>query len=233
MHIFCDFDWTISLKDTTDEILSRFALPEWEVIEAAWKRGEIASAECMQKQIALIRANLSQLNAELDLQDIDPDFYSFYSFCKSGNIPLTIISDGVDYFIKRILSRNELDDLPIIANTFVINESGGYSLTSNYTNPDCKFGFGVCKCRQISSAKGLKVFIGDGRSDFCAVHVADIVFAKGTLAEYCNQQNIAYSNYDNFAQILQAIKANPVVDGLTQNINATYSNPGEYHAEYA
>ena len=62
MQVFCDFDGTISLSDTTDVILSRFARPEWELIEEEWKRGAIGSAECMAQQIALIEASPEALD---------------------------------------------------------------------------------------------------------------------------------------------------------------------------
>ena len=57
MQIFCDFDGTISIQDATDFILARFADAEWRDIEEQWKRGTIGSAQCMQRQVALIRAS--------------------------------------------------------------------------------------------------------------------------------------------------------------------------------
>ena len=205
MYIFCDFDGTISAKDTTDDILSRFALPEWEEIEAEWKAGKIGSAKCMQKQIALIKASRAELDGALDSLAIDPSFFDFNAFCESNNLPLTVISDGVDYFIKRILSRYALDYLPIIANTLAI-EASSYSLTCSYSNPACSFGYGVCKCTQMAKVTGKKIFIGDGRSDFCAVHKADLIFAKGSLAVYCQQQNIPFTSYVDFSEIQRAIQ---------------------------
>ena len=77
MQIFGDFDGTISIQDATDWILRRFADPAWELIEQEWKRGAIGSAECMQRQIALIRTSQNQLNAALDRIDIDPSFARF------------------------------------------------------------------------------------------------------------------------------------------------------------
>ena len=36
------------------------------------------------------------------------------------------------------------------------------------------------------------VYVGDGYSDRCPVQYADIVFAKGDLQTYCQEQNISY-----------------------------------------
>ncbi|MGH1558758.1 hypothetical protein ACRAWD_15855 [Caulobacter segnis] len=45
MQIFCDFDGTIAKVDTTDLVLTQLADPNWEDLEARWKRGEITAAE--------------------------------------------------------------------------------------------------------------------------------------------------------------------------------------------
>jgi 2,3-diketo-5-methylthio-1-phosphopentane phosphatase len=206
MQIFCDFDGTISLKDTTDEILSKFALPEWELLEAQWKNGEIGSAECMRRQIALIRASKQQLDSELDAQPIDANFVDFVHFCAGNNLPITIISDGVDYFIKRILGRYNLAHLPVIANHLIVNSDGLYSLSCPHSNPACSKASGVCKCSKLAACNKKIIFVGDGRSDFCATTEADIIFAKHTLAIYCQQHDIDYISYQNFADVKAALK---------------------------
>ena len=206
MQIFCDFDGTISLKDATDEILNKFALPEWEFLESLWKNGEIGSGECMRGQIALIRASKAELDAELDSQPIDPHFGEFVRFFEASGTPITIISDGVDYFIKRILGRHGLAHLPVIANHLTIKNDGNYSLTCPHSNPACKNASGVCKCSKLAQYGEKIIFVGDGRSDFCATTEADILFAKHTLAIYCEQRDIDYIPYQNFADVKAALK---------------------------
>lgn len=206
MQVFCDFDGTISVKDTTDEILSRFALPAWKLIEEEWKNGEIGSAECMRQQIALIYASKQELDIALDSLPIDPTFPDFVRFCEALGAPITVISDGVDYFIRRILGRYQLGYLPIIANQLRITGDRTYALSCPHTNPACVSAAGVCKCKQIDSRTGMRVFVGDGRSDFCAAGSADLLFAKSTLATYCEQQAIPYIPYHQFMDVQHALK---------------------------
>ena len=222
MQIFCDFDGTISIKDTTDEILSRFASPAWEVIEEEWKFGEIGSAECMRQQIALIRATKQELNAALDELPIDPAFPEFVRYCEHLSAPLTVISDGVDYFIKRILGRYQLNYLPVIANKLNIDSDGAYYLTCPHTNPACASAAGVCKCRQIGSRTGMRVFVGDGRSDYCAAESADLLFAKSTLATYCEQKEIPYIAYQSFTDVQHALKR--ALPGIAHRESDTYAH---------
>ena len=225
MQVFCDFDGTISIKDTTDEILSRFALPEWEVIEASWKKGEIGSAECMRSQISLIRTSKQELDAALDSMPIDMSFIEFVHFCNAQGAPVTVISDGVDYFIHRILKRYHLDHLPVIANHFEITEKG-FTLSTPHMNPSCSNASGVCKCAKLGAHNGTCFFVGDGRSDFCAVDEADIVFAKSTLATYCEQKDIPYYSYNTFAEVQCEMKR--ILPGILGPTPSVLGAPEQY-----
>lgn len=208
MHVFCDFDGTISIDDATDFILARLADPEWEIIEQKWLDGEIGSGECMRRQIALIRARQEELDELLDDVVLDPTFSDFVRFCRSRHIPISIVSDSVDYFIKRIFARHGLAGLHIIANKLSIETMQGltkYTLSSPYADPSCLTASGVCKCRALTLDLP-RVYIGDGRSDFCAAHRPEIVFAKGQLADYCFSHDIpfiAYRTFDDLTYSLQ------------------------------
>lgn len=209
MQVFCDFDGTISIQDATDFILARFADPEWQDLEEQWKQSAIGSAECMQRQVALIRASQNQLDAALDAIDIDPSFAAFAGFCRSRRIALTVVSDGVDYFIHRILTRHSLPPLPVIANRLAITGLNGqtsYHLTSPFSEATCASAAGVCKCRCVDAGTGTRVYVGDGRSDFCVANKPDFVFAKGNLAEFCERRAIAFIPYRQFADIARALK---------------------------
>ncbi|MDE1991567.1 MAG: MtnX-like HAD-IB family phosphatase [Rhizobiaceae bacterium] len=209
MQIFCDFDGTISVEDATDLVLSRFADPKWEDIEAQWKQGLIGSAECMRQQIALINATKRDLDSFLDTVSIDPGFRDFLFFCEDRKIPMTIVSDGVDYFIRRILARHGIHGLPIISNTLTCHTVAGrdvYTLLSPFRERDCFSGAGVCKCQVVRDV-GQQIYIGDGRSDFCVSDKVDIVLAKSKLAEYCLGQGIPFSRFHDFTDLLPTLKA--------------------------
>ena len=50
------------------------------------------------------------------------------------------------------------------------------------------------------------IFIGDGHSDRAAAEVADEVFAKHSLAEYCRQRGINYQEYETFDDVLKQLQ---------------------------
>lgn len=213
MQVFCDFDGTISIQDATDFILTRFADRRWQNIEEQWKHGAIGSAECMQRQVALIRAARQDLDAALDAIEIDPSFAAFAGFCRSQRIPVTVISDGVDYFIHRIIARYHLPSLPVIANHLTLLEHDGatrYRLALPFSQATCEAAAGMCKCRCVAAATGTRIYIGDGRSDFCVANKPEVVFAKGILAEFCTQQNIAFIPYSRFSDVARELKTRMV-----------------------
>jgi 2,3-diketo-5-methylthio-1-phosphopentane phosphatase len=210
MHLFCDFDGTISVQDATDYVLERLALPEWNDIQTDWEAGNIGSAECMQRQIALINGSKSELDAVLDEIQIDPSFSDFVQFCVQQKFPVTVTSDGVDYFIQRILARHSMQFLPVVSNRLSITEDNGktiYRLTAPYQAADCAVRSGMCKCKAVGMmAHKTTVYVGDGRSDFCVANKPSIVFAKSKLAEFCSVQHIPFFAYESFADVTAALR---------------------------
>jgi 2-hydroxy-3-keto-5-methylthiopentenyl-1-phosphate phosphatase len=206
MRIFCDFDGTISTIDTTDLILSKFADPRWQQLEADWIDGRIDAASCMRQQIGLIAASDIVLDAALDTVELSPGFADFVAWCESSGYPLTIVSDGVDRFITRILVRHGLERVGIVSNRLAGNESAR-SLDQPWLSAECRAGSGVCKCAAAAAGTGTgpMVYVGDGRSDVCVAGRADILFAKGTLADYATRQDLAYHPFSNFHHVLDVL----------------------------
>ncbi len=208
LKILCDFDGTITRADTADAIFTRFAAPEWHNVEALWEAGEIGSAECMRRQMEYVDANLAELDAALDELEIDPTFPEFYEFCVLNGIELVIVSDGVDYFIRRILKRVGLQHLPVRANSLVQLGERRFSLAHPHKVQDCAAGAGTCKCACAAAERDSSrtILIGDGRSDFCVSHEANIVFAKKSLLRYTQEQGIPSYEYSDFTEIQAVIE---------------------------
>lgn len=212
MQVFCDFDGTISVVDTTDHVLTRLASPEWERLEADWVAGRIDAAACMRGQVALIGGDDAELEAVLDEIELDPGFCAFAAWCADRDLPLTIVSDGVDHFIRRILSRHGLGDLPIVSNRLA-GEARARRLEQPHRREGCAAGAGVCKCA-TAAARSIPgetiVYIGDGRSDFCVSQRADVLFAKDTLADYAAGRGQPHHVYETFHDITAMLA--PLVD---------------------
>lgn len=206
MRIFCDFDGTISRSDTTDLILTRLADPEWETIEEQWVAGDIDAATCMSRQIPLLRAPLAAIDAILDTVELRDGFVAFLGWAQRRGFPVQIVSDGVDYFIHRILARHGIADVPVMANRLVVIADGDYRLEQPFRVVGC--GSGVCKCRIVEAPSDRRqlVFVGDGRSDFCVANKPDVLFATAGLERHCAEQKIAHKPFTSFAYVQSALE---------------------------
>ena len=223
MHIHSDFDGTIARCDVTDLVLQAFATPEWEAIEEAWQNGIIDAATCMRRQIRLIDASPHALDELLDSVAIDPGFPDFVAWCASRNIPLTVVSDGVDYFIRRILQNHGLVNLPVFANALV-RDGRGLRLEHPWRSRMCAAKSGVCKCEVTSVAPSLNVYVGDGRSDECVAATADLLFAKDNLATYCTRANIPFIAFESFHDVRRSLGG--VVKPLDVRPTLSAARPG-------
>lgn len=208
MQVFCDFDGTISVVDTTDHVLNRLAAPDWEALETDWLAGRIDAAACMRGQVALIGGSDAELDAALDAVEIDPGFPEFAAWCADHDIPLVIVSDGVDYFIRRVLGRYGLADLPIVSNRLA-GQAGARRLNQPFRRVGCAAGAGVCKCEAADPPTRVEplVYIGDGRSDFCVSARADVLFAKDALATYAEGRGRAHHAFETFHDITATLSA--------------------------
>jgi len=198
-RVFVDFDGTISLEDTTDVVLERFADPSWQKVEAEWLAGRIGSRECMRRQVELIRATPEELDALCDDIPLDPQFPDLVALCRDHAIPVTVVSDGLDRTIGRMLARLGTD-VPLLANRLIYRGDRRWSLEFPYSSDACLSGAGNCKCLALEAgADTLRILIGDGRSDFCAAEDADLVLAKAALAEHCQATGAPFIVFGNFA----------------------------------
>jgi 2-hydroxy-3-keto-5-methylthiopentenyl-1-phosphate phosphatase len=204
--ILSDFDGTISPVDLSDFLYRKFAACG-KLFADQWAQGLIDTREEIQRTFETVSAGRAEIEAALKGVPIDETFHELVEFARQNNIELAVVSDGLDWAISTVLGAHDIHDLAIYANHVIFNE-GKLTFEFPWYNPMTPLA-GVCKplIVQRYHEKGLKVvFIGDGRSDQDAVRSADLVFAKGALAEFCRAQNIAAWPYQNFSQVCAQIR---------------------------
>ena len=200
IHVFVDIDGTIATIDTTDRLLTQFADPAWLDIEKEWRAGAIGSRECMARQIDVIRATPGQLDAFINEIEIDPAFPAFVRFCRERGYETTVVSDGIDRTIERVLTRAGLN-LPFRANHIEQAGSDRWRLSFPFSRETCPARAGHCKCGSLEGVPStVRIAVGDGRSDFCMAQKADLVLAKGVLAEHCSSVGLDHLPFGNFTE---------------------------------
>lgn len=206
--IFCDFDGTITQEDVTDRILEELADPSWREFEAAWVQGMIGSRECLERQLALVRASAHDLNELIDSVAIDSGFEDFYRFTEEFEIPFYIVSDGFDYVVRRVLRRvgadGELRNGKHLFTSAMELDENRVRVSFPHDPRVCEHGCATCKpaiLRRVGRGHQPVIFIGDGLSDRFAVEESDLVFAKKQLLAYCHKNHIACMPFENFTDI--------------------------------
>ncbi len=197
--IYCDFDGTITKEDSVNKFFEMYASKNWVDSEKLWVEGKISSRENAVIQVGLLnKVSQKQLDDYINAIEIDDYFLDFVNYVKSKNIKLTILSDGFDLFIQRILERYNLD-IPYYANKLIYNE-GKFSIEFPYYNKNCDKKAGMCKCQKVKESSFC--YIGDGTSDLCIASKADLLFASKNLHKYCKENKIKHSHFNSFHDII-------------------------------
>jgi 2-hydroxy-3-keto-5-methylthiopentenyl-1-phosphate phosphatase len=202
MKIFCDFDGTITLKDSGDLFFQTFSQFEPYHSELLAGKSTVRQYYHFVTQLLPCPINELELQSFVDSLEIDPYFLRFTKYCQEQSIPLTIVSDGFEIYISKILEKHQID-LPLISNKMEIFENKYVPIFPNAVE-GCECFCASCKRNAIltkHSTDEIIVYIGDGRSDFCPVQYADIVFAKGNLDRYCAKNHISYYPFTTFFDV--------------------------------
>lgn len=211
--IFCDFDGTVSRRDVGYALFHHFSGGRNDALLPAWKSLQMSSRECLTAEAAMVTGTREEIAHFLQSFEIDPGFVAFERTCRQNDVPLSILSDGLDLYIHPILARNGLGHLQVMSNIGRFT-SHGLEIEFPWNNTSCTR-CGCCKGERMAEFRESRganpvrlAFIGDGYSDICAVAQADLLIAKKDLAKYCSERAIAYTPFDNFTEVAQILVDN-------------------------
>lgn len=209
VKIFVDFDGTITTRDVGNRLFRELGGAVCEGFIAEYHDGKISAQELFRREAAAAGSfDPADLHALLDRQTIDPGFTDFVTFCTSRNIEFHIVSDGLDYYIDRILRAHGIHGASYVANAAALvpaGSNGKRSLSLNFPHSDSVCDRCACCKRNfmltLAGDEDIIVFVGEGYSDRCPAQYADIVFAKEDLQSFCQRENISYFLYASFHDV--------------------------------
>ena len=206
--LFFDFDNTITCGDVLDRIIERFSISDdWRQCEDAWVRGEISTAQCLDRQVAGIRASEAELLEFVADFQIDPHFATIVEWAANERVDLIVVSDNFSSLIHEILSRHGLSGQTVAANelTFSGNQPKAHFPFRSNTCGRCAH----CKVEHFKRFPGRrKIYVGDGLSDVCPALAADVVFAKDSLAAYLASHGVAFTEFVSLEIVANFVIAN-------------------------
>lgn len=205
--IFSDFDGTITERDVILTIMERFAPPEWvEIKNKILYERTITLKDGVEKLFSLIESNKKNKITDFIKEKVKlrGGFEDFLSFCEKEKIEFNVLSGGLDFHIEPVLGKFR-NKLKIFCNKANFN-SKNIKINYEYLPEDCSLcgDCGFCKIEVIEKypkEKFTRILIGDSLTDLAASKIADMVFARGDLIKYLEQEKISYIPFQTFYEV--------------------------------
>ncbi len=199
---FLDYDGTATTHECNEVVLQRFAGDAWRPFEDLVRQGRMSHADCFDRQIGLVEAPRAELiGAMVDCAEPAPGLDGFLTALHEGGGRAVLVSAGLREAIEQVWRREQLPPLELVASELVGTAPGSQregddalrdagppyhvAFSPRFgTCPDC--GPDACKATVLRELRrpGDTVWVfGDGASDLCPGREADLVWARGHLAE--------------------------------------------------
>ena len=210
MKILCDFDGTAAKNDVGNLLFRTFSdSQQCKEFVKSWRNGLISSKECLIQECRLTRVTRQELESFVDKQELDNFFKEFINFCQKKGLEVEIVSDGLDFYIDRILKNHNLDTkVKFRSNHLVFLNHNKIFPEFPYYEKGCG-SCGNCKgyyVRQERKNGNSVIYVGDGYSDRCGAEEADIIFAKRDLLKYCQDNHLQYFEFRDFGDVVRTLK---------------------------
>ena len=202
--VFLDFDGTITTADVGMHLLERAAPHDaWWALHEQYERGEIESRELLWDQWQLVDGAEAELRAIAAEVPVDPGFEPLVRALRDAGADVTVVSDGFGFYVHDVCTRV---GVPVLTNA--VDFASGELLFPHEDRCCPCSSCGVCKQVPIKDAAYLgkaTVLVGDGTSDRKAALLADVVFAKGSLASWCALAGVPHERFDTLADVHHAL----------------------------
>ncbi|MBN2204858.1 MAG: haloacid dehalogenase-like hydrolase [Thermoleophilia bacterium] len=203
--IVLDYDGTVTTHECNEIALTAAVGDAWRPFEEMVHRGEIGHAECFDRQVRLIDVPRERFIAGLiDAAEPAPGLRDFLSVAAAGGARVVVLSAGFREAIEAVWHRHGLPPAEIVASELVGADGDGggppYHIGFNPQLGDCeRCGPESCKATVLRARRrpGDVVWVfGDGDSDFCPAREADLVFARGRLAQLAEEAGLPWRRLD-------------------------------------
>jgi len=207
--VLCDFDGTITIQDTAELVLRKFAKGDWKQYDQQFENGKLSLEECLKKEFSLVKASREEILNALNEVEFRPGFDELARYCKQNCIPVIIVSAGLDFIIIHFLKLKKWHHMVQTYMAVATVAADGIKFTfprhCDKTSANFKQDL-VRKCK----GEGKKiVLIGDGTGDCDAAREADLTFAikDSSLANLCEKYGIHCRSMTDFRQVIDVLRS--------------------------
>ncbi|KAH9217636.1 HAD-like domain-containing protein [Leptodontidium sp. 2 PMI_412] len=227
---FTDFDGTITQQDSNDFMIEQFGVgpAQRKLVFDDILFGRRSFRDGFEELLDSVKLPWEMcIAALLENITLDEGFREFYTWAHANNIPVVVLSGGMEPIIRALLAHllgeGEASNLPILSNDVIarsgktLEDEGGWKITFR---DDSSFGHDKSLAIRPYAAlpdseRPVLFYAGDGVSDLSAAKETDLLFAKAgkDLVTYCENENVAHTTFQDFSQILATVK--DIVSGKT------------------
>jgi 2-hydroxy-3-keto-5-methylthiopentenyl-1-phosphate phosphatase len=209
--IYCDFDGTITESDNIIAIMKKFAPANWEEIKDQILSQKISISEGVGKLFSELPSDQSDEITKFAIENakIREGFSEFVEFARTEDIPLYIVSGGIDFFVYPILEKfGPFEGIYCNHSDF---SGENIKILWPYTcDSYCQNECGCCKpsiIRKINKDEEcFTIVIGDSVTDLEAAKQADFILARDLLEEKCSEWGLNYKGFTTFYDCIDEIK---------------------------
>ena len=206
--VLTDFDDTAAAQNVAELLLNRFGDSGWRDVRQNFRDGHMDLKEYQEITFRNIQADRATMRSYVkEHANLRPYFKELWHFCRSNDIPMAVVSQGLDFYIEALLEKEGVPRVPIYAVDTEFHD-GSISYHYNHAYPG-KEAQGNSKGFVVESfqEQGCHVFFaGDGRSDLEAARVANVLFAHSSLARFCDDEGIPYQPFEDFSGMLLSVR---------------------------
>jgi 2,3-diketo-5-methylthio-1-phosphopentane phosphatase len=206
MLLLLDFDGTLTDVDTLDLLVAEHAPAIWLEAEQALTSGSMTLNEVIAFEFAHVRSTLDEaLQVLRDRVSLRPGLPDLVTFCRERFIDAVVISSGFHELIEPVLAWGGVR-LPVVAHSAVFSPGG--TRVEFLERSVCPVCGEQCKRTELDRLSGGRqiAYVGDGWSDRCAAKAADVVFARGSLADHLTDEGVDYVPFDDLADVREGLR---------------------------
>lgn len=205
--IQCDFDGTVTKSDISFLLLDEFARGDWRHLLDDYMAGKSTVGDFNRQAFKMVDADKkTMIDFMRDKVEVRPGFQKFVERCRERGIPVVIVSNGLEFYIKEILKGIQCSDLEIHAARSRFHPAGMLVKYEDPNGVELNDSFKKTYMQLFLDNGYDVVYIGDGMSDLAPARHARYVFATRELLKSCRKANVDCIPFEDFDEIMKALE---------------------------
>ncbi len=196
--VFCDFDGTITVQETFVGMLERFTPQLWSTLKPDIYSLQLSLKNGVRQLLESIPSQrYPEILEYMSTQPLTPGFPEFLEFLDHHDIPIVIVSGGLQDMVETALG-SLVQQVRAIHAAHVNTDSPYLKALSEFEG-DTELVAKVDVMNHYGSET--TIAIGDGVTDLNMALHASLVFAKSSLARYLDDRKHSYIPWTTFFDV--------------------------------